>query len=91
MKKLHRMMLKVIDLKIDKLTGKVESMALTQEQFDQDLADLVSAIGNLVSAMDVWVAAHPDVDLTAEDSAVKEAVAQVQTELDKLTPAAPEA
>lgn len=76
-------------------------MALDQATFDTDLAALVQAITdeqtavtNLTTAVDAWIASHPGVDLTAEDQAVQSAAASAAAssqaladELAKVTPA----
>ena len=69
------------------LDRKVDNMAVSQEQFDTDLAALVAAIGTLTQAVDAWIAAHPAADLTAEDQSVQAASAAVAAELAAITPA----
>lgn len=61
-------------------------MAITQEQFDTDLAALVGSIDELIVAVDAAIAAKPPADLTAEDEAVKAAVQKVADEMAKLAP-----
>jgi hypothetical protein len=76
-----------IDLnnKLDQLLKEAQAMALDQATFDTELADLVTAINQLIAAVD----AIPPADLTAEGQAVTDAAAAVKAELDKLTPAPP--
>ncbi len=62
-------------------------MALSQAQFDTDLAALVKSIGDLVTAVDALIAATPAADLTTEDQSVQAAAASVAAELAKITPA----
>lgn len=58
-------------------------MAIDQATFDADLGGLVSAVNDLITA----VQALPQTDLSAEDQAVQSAAANVQAELTALTPA----
>lgn len=76
-----------IEHKLDSLIRKVEKMAVDQSTFDTDLAALVTAIGNLTAAVDAWIAAHPGVDLSVEDTNVQAAAATVAAELAKIAPA----
>ena len=69
------------------LNRKVDTIMIDQATFDTDLAALVAAIGTLTAAVDAWIAAHPAVDLTAEDQQVQAAAAAVAAELAKVTPA----
>ena len=69
------------------LDRKVDAMSVDQATFDTDLAALVAAIGTLTAAVDAWIAAHPAVDLTAEDQSVLNASAAVAAELANITPA----
>jgi hypothetical protein len=71
---------------LEDLNRKVDALAIDQTTFDTDLAALVAAIGNLVTAVDALIAATPAVDLTAEDSSVQAAAQQVADELAKITP-----
>ena len=64
-------------------------MAITQEQFDADLAALVGAIDGLIAAVDAAISAKPAADLTAEDQAVIDASKKVSDEVAKLAPPAP--
>jgi hypothetical protein len=79
---------------------KIKHMPISQQQFDQDLAALVTAvtdlgtdINNLITAITNWQNAHTGVDLTAEDQSVLNAAqalatskATVDTEIQNLTP-----
>jgi hypothetical protein len=81
---------------------RVKRMAITQEQFDADLAAVLAAeqangeaVGTLVTAVEAALAAKPAADLTAEDEAVRVAAAEagataqaLADELAKLNPAA---
>ena len=69
------------------LNRKVDTIMIDQATFDTDLAALVAAIGTLTAAVDAWIAAHPAVDLTAEDQSVLNASAAVAAELANITPA----
>lgn len=77
-----------ITAQLDRIEGRIEKMAISQEQFDQDLSALVTEIGNLETAVDALVASKPAADLTAEDQAVQTAAAGVAAELAKITPPA---
>ena len=72
---------------IRKIERHVERMAISQQQFDTDLAGLTTAIGTLIAAFETWRGSHPD--LTTEDQSVATAVAQVQAELNNLNPPVP--
>jgi len=72
---------------VQTIDERTQNMAIDQDQFDTDLAALVAAIGNLVTAVDALIASKPAADLTAEDQSVQAAAATVQTELTKITPA----
>jgi len=63
-------------------------MAISQEQFDADLAALVTSIGALITAVDN-LPKPTDPDFTAEDQSVLDAAASVRAELDKLNPPTP--
>lgn len=75
-----------IENKLDDLTRRITDMAIDQATFDTDLAALVQAITDLDTAVDAWVASHPD--LSAEDQSVQSAAAAVQAELAKIAPPA---
>lgn len=77
----------VIIRKLDEILRRVTELAISQEQFDTDLAGLTGAVTDLVSAVQAWQAANPATDLTAEDQSVQSAVTAVQTELQNLQPA----
>ena len=86
---------------LENLNRKVAQMAVTQEQLDTDLAGLVqavtdeaTAVTNLTAAVDAFIAAHPEIDFTAEDTQIQAAAAQAASasqaladELAKVTPA----
>jgi hypothetical protein len=72
--------------KLDNIGRRLEAMAIDQATFDTDLAALVQAITDLDSAVDAWIASHPD--LSAEDQSVQTAAAAVSAELAKLAPPA---
>lgn len=80
-----------IEEKIDHLERMMHRMAIDQATFDTDLAALVSAIGDLVVAVDALIESKSTADLTAEDSSVQDAAASVAAELAKLAPPAPPA
>lgn len=83
------MWLERVELKLNYLIRRIRQMAIDQETFDSDLAALVTSISELTTAVDTWIAAHPDVDFSAEEAMVQQAAQTVKDELDKLTPAAP--
>lgn len=63
-------------------------MALSQADFDTELAALVAAIGQLDDAVDAFIASQPaGVDLTVEGQSVADAAAAISAELAKLAPA----
>lgn len=64
-------------------------MTIDQATFDTDLAALVTAIGELETAVDTLIASKPAADLTAEDQSVQTAAASVSAELAKIAPAPP--
>lgn len=76
-----------VERKLDHLLREVHKMTIDQATFDTDLAGLVTAVTNLTSAVDAWIASHPGVDLTAEDQAVQTASQALADELAKVTPA----
>lgn len=67
---------------------KIDTMAISQQQFDTDLAALVTQIGNLITAVDALPKPGTP-DFTAEDQQVQAAAANVQAEIAKLTPPPP--
>jgi hypothetical protein len=91
----QRLLLEDILLRIEqaltRLEGRIINLTIDQATFDTDLAALIQAISDLDTAVEAWIAAHPDVDLTAEDTSVQTAAAAVSAELAKLTPATPPA
>ena len=88
----ERLLLEDILLRIEQSLLRMErrliNMAIDQATFDTDLAALVQAVTDLDAAVEAWIAAHPDLDLTAEDTSVQTAAAAVSAELAKLTPPA---
>lgn len=58
-------------------------MAISQQQFDTDLAALVTEIGTLITAVDALPKPGAP-DFTAEDQQVQTAAANVQAEIAKL-------
>jgi len=64
-------------------------MAVTQQQFDTDLAPLITAIPALITAVDALIASKPAADLTAEDQQVLAATKAVADEINKLNPPTP--
>src|SRR6266403_514301 len=71
---------------LTEIRKEITQMAIDQATFDTDLAALVTSVGNLVAAVDAFIASHPATDLTAEDQAVATAAASVADELNKLNP-----
>lgn len=67
------------------LRKEVLAMALSQADFDTELAEMVAAVDQLIAAVE----AIPPADLTAEGQAVMDAAARVRAELDHLNPAVP--
>lgn len=63
-------------------------MAISQEQFDADLAGLLSSFDELLAAVEV-IANKPPEDLTTEDQAVLDATTKLKAELEKLNPSTP--
>jgi chromosome segregation ATPase len=85
----HERWLRRIEAKIDTLITKENKLSIDQATFDSDLAALVGAITSLESAVDAWIASHPD--LSAEDQSVQAAAQTVSDELAKLNPTQPAA
>jgi hypothetical protein len=81
------LVLLVILFLLNEIRRGVNELPISQQQFDQDLAALVTAIGTLITAFENWRASHPD--LTAEDQSVVTAIQQVQTELNNIQPPPP--
>jgi hypothetical protein len=77
-----------IEFRLEQLIQEVHRMAVDQETFDAELAALVSAIGDLNTAVDALLASKASVDLTAEEASVQAAAASVAAELAKITPPA---
>jgi hypothetical protein len=75
-----------MELTLHRIERRQTQMAIDQATFDTDLAALVQAITDLDTAVDAWIASHPD--LSAEDSSVQSAAAAVSAELAKLAPPA---
>lgn len=65
------------------LERKIDTMAISQQQFDTDLAALVTEIGTLITAVDALPKPGTP-DFTAEDQQVQAAAASVQAEIAKL-------
>lgn len=63
-------------------------MAIDQKTFDTDLAGLLSAVQDLITAVN-GIAAQPAADLTAEDQSVLDAAKSVADEINKLNPPTP--
>ena len=82
--------LRSIERKLDLLLERTLQMAITQEQFDTDLAAFVAAVSSLIAAIEAALASKPAADLTNEDAQVQTAAAAVADELAKLAPAPPE-
>jgi hypothetical protein len=74
---------------IRELTKGINKMAVGQEQFDQDLQALTTAITNLIAAIEAFLALPPVVDLSNEDASVNAALTAVQTEISKIPPPPP--
>ena len=76
-----------IERKLDQLIRKVHDMAVDQATFDTELAALVTAINDLGTAIDAFIASQPaGVDLSAEAQTLAEASAAVAAELAKVSP-----
>lgn len=73
-----------LNAKLDKLLRKVDKLATDQAAFDEHLATLLSAVGELIAAVEALLANKTD--FTAEDTAVQEAAANARAELDKIPP-----
>ena len=79
---------KQIRAQLNRIERRIIDMAISQEQFDADLAALVTSIGALITAVDN-LPKPTDPDFTAEDQSVLDAAASVRAELDKLNPPTP--
>jgi DICT domain-containing protein len=62
-----------------KLDRKITDMAISQEQFDTDLAGFLAAVTTYVAASQAALKAAGSPDLTNEDSEVSTALAALQT------------
>jgi hypothetical protein len=89
MSTLFQILFPEITEQLTRIERKIDKMAITQETFDADLAALVSAITNLIQAVDAKIANTPAADFTAEDTQVQSAAAAVAAELNKLNPPSP--
>ena len=54
-------------------------MPISQAQFDQDLAGMVTALNNYIAAVDAFIALPPVIDLSNEDQSVQTALQAIQT------------
>lgn len=66
-------------------------MAISQAQFDTDLADFLKAFGDLITAIESGIGSQAPADLSAEDQQIKDAAATAAAELAKLNPPPPAA
>jgi hypothetical protein len=73
---------------LERVYNTENKMAISQSQFDTDLAALITAIGQLITAVDN-LPAPTAADFTAEDGQVQAAAAQVAAEINKLNPPTP--
>jgi hypothetical protein len=67
-------------------------MAISQAQFDADLASFITALNTYTAAVDVYIAkqqTNPGADLTAELASVDAAKAALATEAGKVPPPGP--
>ena len=71
------------------INRKVNKMAVSQAQFDTDLAGFLTAFGNLITAIDNALANIAPADLSAEDTQIQAAAAAAAAELNKLNPPTP--
>lgn len=69
-----------------------EQMAVSQAQFDSDLADFITALNTYTAAVDAYITkqqGNPGADLTAELATVDAAKAALATEAGKVPPPGP--
>src|SRR5438105_1598006 len=76
-------------LALIRIEKEIDNMAVTQAQFDTDLAGFLGAFQNLITAVDTLIASSAPADLTAEDQQVVAAAAAAAAELNKLNPPTP--
>lgn len=72
-------------------------MPVSQAQFDQDLAGMITALNTYIAAVDAFIALPPVIDLSNEDAEVATSLAAIQTAQGQIphpagpaTPATPE-
>jgi hypothetical protein len=75
--------------RIEATINQIHDHMIPQQQFDADLAPLITGIGTLITAVDALIASKPAADLTAEDQQVLAAAATVSAEINKLNPPKP--
>ena len=72
-----------IQKQLRSIEGKLDKMAISQQQFDTDLATLITLIGTLIAAVDALPKPGTP-DFTPEDQQVQTAAANVTAEIAKL-------
>jgi predicted nucleic acid-binding Zn-ribbon protein len=83
-------LLQTLNDNIVTLQGKVDKMAISQSQFDTDLASFLTQFTALITAVDALIASAPTpADLSAEDQQVLAAAQAAAAELNKLSPPTP--
>ncbi len=74
---------------LNRIERKLDKIMIDQATFDTDLASLVTAIGNFITAVNAKIAATPPADFTAEDASVQAAAKTVADALNALNPPTP--
>ncbi len=86
--KKHRHAAWVMRCALAELKERTNQMAVSQAQFDTDLAAYNTAVTNYITAVEAFIAIPAVADLTAEDTAVQAASTAVATAAAKI-PAPP--
>ena len=73
------------------IAKRIDKMAISQAQFDTDLADFLKAFGDLITAIESGIGSQAPADLSAEDQQIKDAAVTAAAELAKLSPPPPPA
>jgi hypothetical protein len=84
----HFVLPEQITEQLNRIEKGIQNVAISQTQFDADLAPLLDAITKLVTAVNA-LGAQPVADLTAEDAQVLAAATQVTAAINKLNPPTP--
>jgi hypothetical protein len=78
-----------IDKKLNKQQKELRHIMLGADQFKTDLAGFLSAFGDLITAVDNYLANTAPADFTDVDQQVLDAAQQASAELAKLNPPTP--